>query len=90
MSIRPFSVPGGASRRFAADHDLLDLFAEIMSARAADRQARDQRRPDVLSRSDAMRLTLSLSAYARALEQYRLPVPPVIRDELRLRSGLPS
>lgn len=89
MSI-PFSVPGGASRRFAADHDLLNLFAEITSARAADRQARNQRRPDVPSRSDANRLAMSLGAYAKALEQYRLPLPRVIRDELRLRTGLPS
>jgi hypothetical protein len=90
MSIRPLSVPGSAARRFATDHDLRDLFAEITSARAADQEARGQRRPDAPSRSDANRLALSLGAYARALEQYRLPVPPVIRDELRLRSGLPS
>jgi hypothetical protein len=90
MSIRPLSVPGGASRRFATDHALLDLFADIMSARAADRQARGLRRTDAPSRSDANRLSLSLDAYASALEQYRLPVPPVIRDELRLRRGLPS
>ncbi|MEV4261573.1 hypothetical protein [Kribbella sp. NPDC049584] len=90
MSIRPLSVTGGASRRFAADHDLLDLFADIMAARAADRHARGQRRADAPSRSDADRLSLSLGAYASALEQYRLPVPPVIRDELRLRRGLPS
>lgn len=90
MSIRPLSVPGGASRRTATDHDLLYLFAEIRSARAADRQARGQRRPNAPARRDADRLALSLGAYARALEKYRLPVPPMIRDELRLRSGLPS
>jgi hypothetical protein len=89
MAIRSFSVPGGAARRSAADHDLDRLFAEIRSARVADRQARGQRRPDVPSRG-ASRLALSLGAYATALEQYRLPVPPVIRDELRLRSGLRS
>lgn len=89
MAIRSFSVPGGASGRSAADHDLGQLFAEIRSARAADRKARGQRRPDVPSHS-ASRLVLSLGAYATALEQYRLPVPPVIRDELRLRSGLRS
>ncbi|MEU8221453.1 hypothetical protein [Kribbella sp. NPDC048915] len=90
MSVQHFPIPGGASRRFATDHDLLDLFAEIMSARAADRQAREQRRPDAPSRINANRLALSLGAYAKALEQNRLPVPRVIRDELRLRSGLPS
>lgn len=90
MSIQPLSAPSGAARRFVRDHDLLDLFAEVMSARAADRQARGQRRTDAPSRSDANRLALSLGAYVRALEQYRLPVPPVIRDEFRLRSGLRS
>ncbi|MGW1339789.1 hypothetical protein ACWCOV_01950 [Kribbella sp. NPDC002412] len=90
MSIQSLPVRGGASRRSAADHDLLYLFAEVMSARAADRLTRGQRRPDASSNSDASRLTLSLGAYAAALEQYRLPVPPVIRDELRLRNGLRS
>jgi hypothetical protein len=90
MSTRLQAVPGGASRRCAADHDLHFLFAEIRSARAAERQARGQRLPNASSRGDTDRLALSLGAYARALEQYRLPVPPVIRDELRLRSGMPS
>jgi hypothetical protein len=90
MSTQLLAVPGGASRRCAMDHDLLALFAEIRSARAADRQARRQRLPNATSGGDANRLALSLGAYARALEQYRLPVPPVIRDELRLRSGMPS
>ncbi|TCC32304.1 hypothetical protein [Kribbella sindirgiensis] len=90
MSIRSLPAARGASRRSAADHDLHCLFDEITSARVADRQARGQRRPDTPSRRDTARLALSLVAYARALERYRLPVPPVIRDELRLRSGLPS
>lgn len=90
MSIRSLPAARGASGRSAADHDLRCLFDEITSARVADRQARGQRHPDSPSRGDAARLVLSLVAYARALEQYRLPVPPAIRDELRLRRGLPS
>ncbi|WP_327637545.1 hypothetical protein OHB24_03865 [Kribbella sp. NBC_00482] len=70
--------------------DLSHLFAEVVSARAAERLARGPRRQGDNTRSDASRLATSLRAYARALEKYRLPVPPVIRDELRLRSGLPS
>lgn len=87
MSVRSSSVLGGASRRSAENDDLLYLFAEIRSARVADRRARGMRQ-DGTPRSDAARLTSSLRAYARALEQYRLPVPPVIRDELRLRGSL--
>lgn len=90
MSVRPLSAPRGVTRRSAADHDLSCLFAEIRSARAADRQARGERRTNAPSHRDATRLALSLVAYTTALERYRLPVPPVIRDELRLRSGLPS
>jgi|tagenome__1003787_1003787.scaffolds.fasta_scaffold20946742_5 hypothetical protein len=90
MSSRPHSISGGASSRSAADHDLSHLFDEVVAARAADRRARGPRRPDDPFRSDARRLAVSLGAYANALERYRLPVPPAIRDELRLRSGLPS
>ncbi|TDW15793.1 hypothetical protein [Kribbella kalugense] len=88
MSIRPLPVSFGASRRSAVDHDLSYLLAEIESARAAERLARGSRHPGDTFRSDAARLASSLGAYARALEGYRLPIPPVIRDELRLRQGL--
>ena len=71
--------------------DLSHLFAEVVSARAAERLARvGPRRQGENARSETGRLATSLRAYARALEKYRMPVPPVIRDELRLRSGLPS
>lgn len=87
MPVRSFSVPSGPSRRSAADRVLLHLFAEVVSARQADREQRG--RPRWEGPNDTYRLAFSLRAYARALEWYRLPVPPVIRDELRLRSGLP-
>lgn len=90
MSIRSLPALCGVTRRSAADHDLCCLFAEIRSARAADRQARGQRRTNPPSHRDATRLESCLVAYTTALERYRLPVPPAIRDELRLRSGLPS
>ncbi|GAA1156214.1 hypothetical protein GCM10009630_62760 [Kribbella jejuensis] len=82
-------VPSGPSGRSVVNHDLSRLFAAVTSARVADRQARGRLRWDDPFRPDAYRLASSLRAYARALEGYRLPVPPVIRDELRLRSGLP-
>jgi hypothetical protein len=90
MSIRPISVLADVGRRSVVNDDLSHLVAEVVSARAAERLARGPRRQGESPRSDAGRLALSLRAYARALEKYRLPVPPVIRDELRLRSGLPS
>jgi hypothetical protein len=90
MTFRPLSVPLSIQRRSAADHDLSHLFAEIGVAREADRLSRDARRRDHTLRSDSSHLTSSLSAYARALEGYRLPVPRTIRDELRLRRRLSS
>jgi hypothetical protein len=90
MSIRPTPVLADVGRRSVVNDDLLHLFAEVVSARAAERVARGPRRQGDTVRSEGGRLALSLRAYARALEKYRLPVPPVIRDELRLRSGLPS
>ncbi|MDX2969092.1 hypothetical protein PWY87_06850 [Kribbella solani] len=56
----------------------------------ADRLARRPLRPGELVAPGSARLTLSLGVYAKALEQHRLPVPPVIRDELRLRNRLSS
>jgi hypothetical protein len=87
---RSTPVLADVGRRSVVNDDLSHLFAEVVSARAAERLARGPRRQGENSRSDAGRLAMSLRAYARALEKYRLPVPPVIRDELRLRSGLPS
>ncbi len=88
MSIRPLPVLGGARRRWVMDHELAHLFAEVASARVADRRSRGTRRRDDTFRSDSGHLASSLGAYANALERYRLPVPRTIRDELRLRRGL--
>jgi hypothetical protein len=90
MSVRPLPVLRGVQHRSAADHDLSHLFAEIMSAREADRLSRGAQRRDDIFRSDSGRLAASLNAYATALERYRLPVPHEIRDELRLRRQLSS
>lgn len=90
MAIRPLPVVSGPCQRSAADHELSQLFAAIRSARVADRLARRPLRPGELVAPGSARLTLSLGVYAKALEQHRLPVPPVIRDELRLRNRLSS
>jgi len=88
MSVRPLALLPGVQHRSAADDDLSHLYAEIMSARAADRLARGAQRRDDSFRTDSGRLAASLLAYAKALERYRLPVPRAIRDELRLRRRL--
>lgn len=90
MTIRPLSTLTGIRCRSAADHALSHLFAEVVSAREADQVARGAPRREIALGSDSGRLAASLTAYARALEGYQLPVPPGIRDELRLRRGLPS
>jgi hypothetical protein len=90
MAIRRLPVLPGIQRRSAADHQLSHLFAEVVAARAADRVARGTRHPDKTRGSDSGRLAASLSAYVKALERYRLPVPRTIRDELRLRREVAS
>lgn len=86
MTIQPESGLPSLRRRSSADHYLSALYAEVLTARAAHRLTRGSHRPD----ENAGRLTASLTAYARALEEYRLPVPAAIRDELRLRRRLSS
>lgn len=88
MTIQPVAVRPGIQHRSARDLDLSHLFAEVRSARAADRLARSAQRRDDSFRTDSGRLAASLLAYAKALEGYRLPVPRAIRDELRLRRKL--
>lgn len=70
---------------FGFDH-LLELFQEVLSARAALTVAR--RAPLGRSRSvDAprARLLVALEAYTAELESRRLPVPYAIRDDLRIQ-----
>ncbi|TDD17664.1 hypothetical protein E1218_27435 [Kribbella turkmenica] len=90
MTIQPLSGLPSVRRRSSADHDLSCLYAEVLTARAADQLTRCTPRPGDNVRRNAGRLTASLGAYAGALEEYGLPVPAVIRDELRLRRRLVS
>ena len=90
MSIQPAADLPSLRHRSSADHDLSHLLAEVMHARMAEQQTRTTKRPDDRVRTNSRRLTDSLSAYASALERYRLPVPRAIRDELRLRRRLSS
>ncbi|TCO22315.1 hypothetical protein EV652_110301 [Kribbella steppae] len=90
MTIHPIAPLPSIRRRSTADHDLSHLYAEVVTARAAEQLTRSTKRPDDNIRSNSRRLTASLSAYASALEGYRLPVPRAIRDELRLRRRLSS
>jgi hypothetical protein len=88
MTIQPVAGLPSIQRRSTADHDLSHLFAEVVTARAAEQLTRTTKRPDDNVRNNSRRLTASLVAYAEALESYRLPVPRAIRDELRLRRRL--
>jgi hypothetical protein len=90
MTNQPAAALPSLRHRSSADHDLSHLLAEVMHARMAEQLTRTTKRPDDRVRSNSRRLTDSLSAYASALERYRLPVPRAIRDELRLRRRLTS
>ena len=85
MNAQP-DPPPGAHHRSIVDHDLAAVFADLDAARAADHEARCSI-PPVRNRSelDAMRLITALRACAGALERHGLPVPRMIRDEIRLR-----
>jgi hypothetical protein len=74
-----------------ARQDLVVLRADLMAARAAlaaDRTG-PQTSPTVHQAASA-ELLHCLQAYVAALTERRLPVPPALRDELRLRQGLYS
>lgn len=64
------------------------VFAELTAARSANQQDRGTSRaaPSAGARPD--RLLTSLEACAAALAERRLPIPPGLRDELRLRRRL--
>jgi hypothetical protein len=90
MTIQPVAALPSLRHRSTADHDLSHLLAEVIHARTAEQLSRTTKRPDDNVRTNSRRLTASLSAYASALEGYRLPVPRAIRDELRMRRRLSS
>lgn len=90
VASQPVTARPSLLHRSSADHDLSHLLAEVLHARMAEQLTRTTKRPDNNVRTNSRRLTDSLSAYASALERYRLPVPRAIRDELRLRRRLSS
>lgn len=74
----------------ASDEVLVLLMGELQRARtawAAERcEARHGGSP--LETPARTRLLAALEAYVAALESRHLPVPPTIRDELRIRRGM--
>jgi hypothetical protein len=72
--------------RSPSDITLGVVFAELSAARSANRVDRSTPRSSAGSHRD--RLLISLEACAAALAQRNLPIPPSIRDELRLRRRL--
>src|SRR5450756_1185526 len=81
----PMAPPTRLDPSFGFDH-LLELFQEVISARAAMTVAR--RAPLGRSRlvdAPRARLLLALEAYTAELNARNLPVPYGIRDELRIQ-----
>ena len=79
-----FSPDGNGTRR-----DLVVLRADLMAARAA--LAADRTGPQTsptMHHAASAELLHCLQAYVAALTERRLPVPPALRDELRLRQAL--
>ena len=82
------SSTSASTLRSPSDITLGVVFAELSAARSANQVDRGSPRsvPSAGSRRD--RLLISLEACAAALAQRNLPIPPSIRDELRLRRRL--
>jgi hypothetical protein len=82
------SSTSASTLRTPSDITLGVVFAELSAARSANLVDRGTARsaPSAGSRRD--RLLISLEACAAALAQRNLPIPPSIRDELRLRRRL--
>lgn len=85
------ALPSGSPRRALrtpVDATLDVVFAELTAARSANQQDRGTARaaPSAGARPD--RLLTSLEACAAALAERHLPMPPSLRDELRLRRRL--
>ncbi|TCM46072.1 hypothetical protein EV644_103652 [Kribbella orskensis] len=78
----------GPIRLRPADITLNALFAELTEARSANQLERGAPRLGTAGGRRADRLLQSLEACAAALEDRNLPIPPSLRDELRLRRSL--
>jgi hypothetical protein len=64
------------------------IFAELTAARTANQRDRGVLRPGSGSGARSDRLLISLEACVTALTERNLPIPPSLRDELRLRRNL--
>jgi hypothetical protein len=87
----PALLPSLGSRpslRSPADITLGMVFAELTAARAAHQVDRVSSRPAPAAGGRPDRLLTSLEACATAPAERRLPIPPTLRDELRLRRRL--
>lgn len=73
-----------------SDITLSMIFAELTAARSANQLDRGVSRPGAGAGARSDRLLLSLEACVAALTDRNLPIPPSIRDELRLRRRLLS
>jgi hypothetical protein len=79
---------GEPVRRTPSDITLAVIFAELTAARAANQAERGTPRVGNAGGPRADRLLVSLETCVRALEDRNLPIPPTLRDELRLRRAL--
>jgi hypothetical protein len=87
----PVLLPAGAARpalRTPADITLGVVFAELTAARSANQLDRGTARAVPAAGGRPDRLLTSLEACAAALAERQLPIPPSLRDELRLRRRL--
>lgn len=83
------SSKAGPVLRRPSDITLSVIFAELTAARSANKLDRGvPRRPGSGTGARADRLLISLEACEAALAARNLPIPPSIRDELRLRRRL--
>jgi hypothetical protein len=79
---------GEPVRRTPSDITLAVIFAELTAARAANQAERGTPRLGNAGGPHADRLLISLETCVHALEDRNLPIPPTLRDELRLRRAL--
>jgi hypothetical protein len=80
--------PAEPLRLRPSDITLGVIFAELNAARSANQVERGAPRIGAVGGPRADRLLQSLEACAAALGERNLPIPPSIRDELRLRRAL--